>query len=89
MAWWMANRWASPCSTIRRIHGIQLIGMRGYGLFAANIFGLRDFENDKSKDGSLTLAPGETLRFRYRVVIHPGDVRSAHIALYEDYYTRR
>jgi hypothetical protein len=59
---------------------------RGYGLFAANIFGLRDFENDKSKDGSMSLAPGETLRFRYRVVIHPGDVRSAHIAkLYQDY----
>jgi len=59
---------------------------RSYGLFAANIFGLHDFENDKSKNGSLTLAPGETLRFRYRVVIHPGDVRSAHIArLYEDY----
>ena len=59
---------------------------RGIGLFAANIFGLRDFENDKSKDGSLTLAPGETVRFRYRVVIHPGDVRGAHIArLYQDY----
>jgi hypothetical protein len=59
---------------------------RGYGLFAANIFGLRDFENDKSKDGSLTLAPGETLRFRYRVTIHPGDAQSAHISrLYEAY----
>jgi hypothetical protein len=59
---------------------------RSYGLFAANIFGLHDFENDKSKDGSLTLAPGETLRFRYRVVIHPGDVQGAHVArLYKDY----
>jgi hypothetical protein len=60
--------------------------VRSYGLFAVNIFGLRDFENDKSKDGSLALAPGETLRFRYRVVIHPGDVHSAHIArLYQEY----
>ena len=59
---------------------------RGYGLFAANIFGLHDFEHDNTKNGSLTLAPGETLRFRYRVVIHPGDVHSAHIAkLYADY----
>jgi hypothetical protein len=59
---------------------------RSYGLFAANIFGLRDFENDKTKDGSLSLTPGETLRFRYRVVIHSGDVRSAHIArLFQDY----
>ena len=45
---------------------------RDYGLFAANIFGLHDFLNDKTKDGSLTLAAGETIRFRYRVVIHHG-----------------
>jgi hypothetical protein len=44
---------------------------RTYGLFAANIFGLHDFLNDKSQDGSLTLQPGQSLRFRYRVVIHP------------------
>ncbi|MGO4880015.1 MAG: PmoA family protein [Bryobacteraceae bacterium] len=63
---------------------------RGYGLFAANIFGLHDFENDKSKNGSLTLAPGESLRFRYRVIIHPGNDRSAHIAkLYADYSAGR
>jgi hypothetical protein len=59
---------------------------RGYGLFAANIFGLHDFENDKSKDGSLTLEPGQTLRFRYRLVIHSGDVQSGGIARrYQDY----
>lgn len=59
---------------------------RGYGLFAANIFGWKDFENDKSKDGKLVLAPGETLRFRYRVFIHPGDSRSARVAqTYRDY----
>jgi hypothetical protein len=63
---------------------------RGYGLFAANIFGLHDFEDDKTKNGSLTLAPGENLRFRYRVVIHPGDARSAHLAkLYADYSAGR
>jgi hypothetical protein len=53
---------------------------RSYGLFAANIFGLHDFENDKSKDGSLTIQPGQPLRFRYRVIIHPGDFMSAGIA---------
>ena len=52
---------------------------RAYGLFAANIFGVHDFENDRSRDGSLTIRPGQPLRFRYRVVIHPGDVNSAHI----------
>ena len=59
---------------------------RGYGLFAANIFGWHDFDHDKTKDGSLTLEPGKTLRFQYRVLIHPGDVNSAHIAQrYQDY----
>ena len=53
---------------------------RSYGLFAANPFGLRDFLNDKTKDGSLTIEPGNPLRFRYRVIIHPGDYQSAHIA---------
>ena len=53
---------------------------RSYGLFAANIFGLHDFENDKSKDGKLELQAGSSLRFRYRVVIHPGDADSAGLA---------
>jgi hypothetical protein len=53
---------------------------RGYGLFAANIFGVREFTRDKSKDGSLILEKGKTLRFLYRVVIHPGDAHSAQVA---------
>jgi len=52
---------------------------RGYGLLAANIFGVHDFEGDKSRDGSLTIRPGQPLRFRYRVIIHPGDVNQAGI----------
>lgn len=53
---------------------------RAYGLLAVNIFGLRDFEQDKTKDGSLTLAPGGVLRFRYRVIVHPGDPAAAGVA---------
>jgi hypothetical protein len=45
---------------------------RDYGLFAANIFGEHDFYGDKTRDGSVTLEPGKSMRFRYRVVIHPG-----------------
>lgn len=52
---------------------------RAYGLFAANIFGHHDFLRDKAKDGSLSLKAGETLRFRYRVLIHPGDAASGSI----------
>jgi hypothetical protein len=54
--------------------------VRGYGLFAANPFGQSAFTNDKSQDGSVTLQPGEKLHFQYRVVIHPGDAKSADIA---------
>ena len=53
---------------------------RAYGLFAANIFGVRDFTGDKSRDGSLTVEHGHTIRFRYRVAIHVGDARAAGIA---------
>lgn len=59
---------------------------RGYGLFAANPFGLHDFLGDNSVDGSLKLNSGDTVRFRYRVVVHPGDAVSADIEkLYNDY----
>jgi len=54
--------------------------VRGYGLFAANPFGLSVFTGDKSQNGEMKLAPGEKLRFRYRVVIHPGDVKTADVA---------
>jgi hypothetical protein len=59
---------------------------RAYGLFAANIFGLHDFLRDKTKNGSLTLEPGQSARFRYRVIIHAGDTESANIAQrYKEY----
>ena len=59
---------------------------RGYGMFAANIFGVGALTGDKSQDGSITLKPGDQLRLRYRVVIHPGDTTSGGIGkLYADY----
>lgn len=59
---------------------------RDYGLFAANALGERDYYNDKTRDGSLTIKKGEKLRFRYRVVIHPGATGEAGIAnLFADY----
>lgn len=60
--------------------------VRGYGLFSANPFGLSAFTGDKTQDGSVTLKPGEKLHFKYRVVIHPGDAKSADLAkLWADY----
>jgi Methane oxygenase PmoA len=53
---------------------------RDYGLFAANPFGDHDFYADKTKNGSITIQPRKNLRFRYRVVIHPGDTAEAKVA---------
>jgi hypothetical protein len=53
---------------------------RGYGLFAANPFGLRDFYDDKTRDGSYVIQPGHPMILRYRLYIHPGTVEEARIA---------
>jgi hypothetical protein len=59
---------------------------RAYGLFAANPFGVGDFTADKTKDGSMAVPAGQSVTFRYRVVIHPGDVKAANVAsLYQNY----
>lgn len=59
---------------------------RAYGLFAANPFGEHDFFNDKTRDGSVTIEPGKSLRFRYRVVVHTGDDKDAGLAkIWESY----
>ncbi|MBK9166086.1 MAG: PmoA family protein [Bryobacterales bacterium] len=61
---------------------------RGYGLFAANAFGERDFTRDKSRNGTVDLQPGQTLTFRYRVIIHPGDWQSSGIAAQWQKYSK-
>jgi Family of unknown function (DUF6807) len=54
--------------------------VRGYGLFAANPFGLRDFSGDKKKNGSYTIQPGEQITLRYRVLFHRGDEKAGKVA---------
>jgi hypothetical protein len=44
---------------------------RGYGLFAANPLGEKFFTNGKS-ERNLTLKPGESVKFKYRVVVASG-----------------
>jgi hypothetical protein len=59
---------------------------RAYGLLAANPFGLREFTNDSAKDGSWTIPEGKSLTFRYRVVIHEGELSPERLAeLYRQY----
>jgi hypothetical protein len=44
---------------------------RGYGLFSANPLGVRDFTN-KKEELNLTLDPGKTITFKYRIVVGSG-----------------
>lgn len=45
---------------------------RDYGLVGANPFGIHDFERKPKGTGDHALAKGETLRLRYRVLLHDG-----------------
>ena len=53
---------------------------RGYGLFAANPFGVREFTRDRRQNGGYTIPAGGSLILRYRVLIHHGDYREAQVA---------
>ncbi|MGB7735343.1 MAG: PmoA family protein [Thermoguttaceae bacterium] len=54
--------------------------VRTYGLFAANPFGLHDFPGGKKADGTFTLRRGDSVTFRYRVLLHRGDEREGKVA---------
>jgi Methane oxygenase PmoA len=59
---------------------------RDYGLFAVNPFGLKEFDPQADSAGGRELKAGDTMRFRYRVIIHPGDFPKKKIEdLYQDY----
>jgi hypothetical protein len=57
--------------------------VRRYGLLAANVFGLHDFDPKKYPEktaGDLTLEPGKPVTFKYRVVVHAGGADTAKLA---------
>jgi hypothetical protein len=60
--------------------------VRNYGMYTANPFGLKDFYDDPTADGSHLLPAGKTLTFRYRAFLHKGDAAGADSAgRYHDY----
>jgi hypothetical protein len=61
--------------------------VRDYGLFAANPFGLHDFEKLSNKAaGDMVVPAGKTVTFRYRFYLHEGDDQQAKVAAkYADY----
>ena len=54
--------------------------VRDYGLFAANPFGLHDFEKKEKGAGNMKIPSGQSVTFRYRFLFHEGDTESAHVA---------
>jgi hypothetical protein len=52
--------------------------VRTYGLFTANPFASQSYDPNLP-DAAITLAPGETLRLRHRLIFHSGDEREAGI----------
>jgi len=59
---------------------------RDYGLFAANPFGLHDFEKQPKGAGDFKVPAGGSVTFRYRVVLHLGNAETAQMAAqYEDF----
>ena len=62
--------------------------VRDYGLFAANPFGLHDFEKKPSGAGDLTIPAGQSTTFRYRVYLHEGDETQAKVAEHYQAYVK-
>jgi hypothetical protein len=51
---------------------------REYGLHAANVFGLHDFDKSRpAHAGDMKIDAGKTVTFKYRVLFHTGDAASA------------
>jgi hypothetical protein len=60
--------------------------VRDYGLFAANPYGVHDFEKKPKGAGDLTIPAGKSLTYRYRFYIHQGTEQDAQVAQhYSDY----
>lgn len=60
--------------------------VRDYGLFAANPFGVHDFEKKAAGTGDLRVPAGGSVTFRYRFYLHRGDEKEAKVAeQYEEY----
>jgi len=63
--------------------------VRTYGLFAANPFGVHDFEGKPKRTGDLAVPAGESMTFRYRFYFHKGETEQAKVAEYYRKYAAR
>ena len=64
--------------------------VRDYGLFAANPFGLHDFEKKEPGAGNLNIPAGQSVTFKYRFYIHEGDEKQAKVAeRFQEYVSQK
>lgn len=60
--------------------------VRYYGLFAANPFGISDFEKKPRGTGNMTIPAGQSVTFKYRIYIHKGNQEQGKVAeRYKEY----
>jgi hypothetical protein len=94
--WGKPAAWCDYSGAIegKGVHGIAILDapanlrhptrwhVRDYGLMGANCFGLSYFTagQEPRLNGDYLLEDGETLTFRYRVVVHEGDAEQAGLA---------
>jgi hypothetical protein len=62
--------------------------VRDYGLFAANPFGIHDFEKKEKGAGDLQVNAGEKITFKYRFYLHSGDEKEGKVGEAYDRYVR-
>ncbi len=53
--------------------------VRTYGLFAANPFGVHNFENKEKGVGDIKIPAGESMTFKYRIYFHKGNEKQGKV----------
>ncbi len=62
--------------------------VRDYGLFAANPFGVHDFEKKEPGAGNLNIPAGQSVTFKYRFYLHRGNELEARVAEHYQQYAK-